>query len=89
MDNSLQLFPVLSLTKTEEEIILNILGNQTYKKYLQILAFNIAGDMVKFSPDTNIEAEEFIRRQFYNNGQLQVLNQLHSIPLTLTEVQST
>lgn len=84
MNTSLQLFPVQSLTKTEEEIILTILGNPTYKKYLQILAFNIAGDMVKFSPDTNIAAEEFIRRQFFNNGQLQVLDQLHSIPLIAT-----
>lgn len=77
------LFPVPTLTKTEEDILLEIFGNPVVKKYLQILSLN---DLVELAEISAIQrsSEDIALMHATIRGKLSVLQTL----LALAETSS-
>lgn len=73
------LFPVITLTETEEEVAQAALSSPAVKKYLQKLASEQAQAIITSSPRPGAEAEEYLRKLASAQGRLESLQTLLSI----------
>lgn len=72
------LFPKLTLSTTEEELIITIFANPVVKKYLRILASEDTKELLAFSAISNPDTE-IIKAHANVQGKLSVLSTLVSI----------
>lgn len=71
-------FPVAVLTKTEEDILLEVFGNPVVKKYLQVLSLN---DLIELAEISAIQRsnEDIALMHATIRGKLSVLQTLISL----------
>lgn len=80
------LFPETSLTKTEEDILVEVYSNPVVQKHLRMMAYNIGADLVTAVPDPNESAESWIRKEVFLKGQLDNINTL--LGISAIEIQA-
>lgn len=79
----MNIFPIETLSETEEALLAEKLSDPLVKKYLHMRAYNIGADLAASVPDTNEPAEEWLRKTLYLRGQLKELDTLLDIkPVT-------
>ena len=71
--------PILNkkcLSKTEEDIVAEILRNPNFKHYLEVLAYNTAVDLAYCAIEFGEDPNKYIHKQQFIKGQLDLLDQL-------------
>lgn len=76
------LFPPVTLSQTEEDIVAEKLSDPSVKKYFRRLAYTVAVDLaVHGEPSEGESLEAFARKQAALRGQLDTLHTLFLIPV--------
>lgn len=78
----MNIFPEVTLSKTEMDIVGSNLSNSAVKKYFNMLAYNIGRDIVLSNKDPSMSSDQYVQALASLRGQLAVLN-------TLLEVEDT
>lgn len=75
----MNIFPELTLTQTEKDIIAETFSKPEVKKYLNMIAYNIGSDIVKSVIDVDEPEESWLRKEIFLKGQLRTIDMLLSI----------
>lgn len=81
---SLNIFPSVIISSTDESVINTALSNPSVKKYLTMLAQQSANDILTGEPAIGETAESYLRRQAAVKGRLEVLETLLSIQAVIS-----
>lgn len=73
-----ELYPIVELSETEQDIILNVFDNNTVRKYLRSLGNNLVRDYLLIDSSTLADGVLAKHHQFVK-GQLALLDTLCSI----------
>lgn len=75
----MRIFPELSLSDTEYDIVADKLSDPAVKKYFHLLAYNTSQNIVMAEPGPGQSSEEHLRAIAGARGQLAVLETLLSL----------
>lgn len=70
------IFPEITLSRTEEDIVYRALKEPAVQKYLHLLANNIGRSIVLSSPKDGETDAQFLRKKAHAQGQLATLETL-------------
>ena len=75
----MNIFPIVELSRTEEDIVKAHLSDPTVVKYLHLLAMKTGSNIVLAAPKPGESAEEHLRAVAGAQGQLAAINTLLEI----------
>lgn len=75
----MNLFPVVEISETEQDIIAEKLSDPAVKKYFHSLGYQVAANLATGTPGSDESAEGFLRKRAVLQGHLEILETLLSI----------
>lgn len=75
----MNVFPIIEISQTEQDIIAEKLSDPAVKKYFHSLGYQVAANLATGNPGPDESAEVFLRKRAVLQGHLELLETLLSI----------